>query len=68
MGFSEDEKVFIKEIIFEAYPYFIQQHIDSCPWGKKMVKFIWVGVGIGITLSLLGITTIPAMLHLMGMK
>ena len=60
MGFSDDEKIFIKDVLYEAYPHFIQQHIESCPWGKKMTKFIWVGAGIGFTLTMLGMTTIPA--------
>ena len=58
-SFTPEQQAFIRQVAFEVAPIILKRHVESCPWGQKMRKFIWVGIGIGITLSLLGITTIP---------
>lgn len=67
MSLTEGDKAILREAMFEAMKEFFTEqmsvHIETCPWGRKMSRFIWVGIGIGVTMSLLGVTTIPGLWH-----
>ncbi|MFA5706757.1 MAG: hypothetical protein WDA41_10420 [Candidatus Neomarinimicrobiota bacterium] len=60
-SFSEEQKALIRQITFEVYDVIIERHEGSCKWGKKIQKMFWIGVGMGIALSLLGIKTIQGL-------
>ena len=65
-SFTPEQKAFIKDVVNEAMPTIIKRHVDSCPWGKQMSKFIWIGIGMGITMSIMGIATIPQFIQWIG--
>ena len=56
MALSEMDKEWIKltarELAFAATKEVLRQHIDSCPYGKKLLKAkaLMVGIGVGIGL------------------
>ena len=58
-SFTPEQKAFIREVVFEAAPTIVKAHVDSCPWGRKMMKFVWMAAGAGIVLTLLGVVTVP---------
>jgi len=58
-SFTEEQKAFIRQVVYEAAPTIIAAHVDSCPWGKTVVKWMYMALGIGIALGALGILTIP---------
>lgn len=57
-SFTPEQKAFIREVVFEAAPVIVKAHTETCPWGKKISKAMWVGAGIGIGLTLLGVATV----------
>ena len=63
-SFTPEQKAFIREIAFEIMPMAIESHINSCPWGKKVTRFIWIGIGIGFSLTLIGATTVGELVKL----
>jgi hypothetical protein len=64
--FSENDKAMIRQIAYEVCGVFtkqlevlivdrIEDHKQKCP----LKKFVWIGMGLGIGLAVLGIKTIP---------
>ena len=58
-SFTPEQRAFIREVVFEAAPTIVRMHVDSCPWGRKVMRFIWMAAGAGVVLTILGIATIP---------
>lgn len=58
-SFTPEQQAFIREVVFIVTPTIITSHMEACKWGKKIVKFIYIGLGMGICLTLLGLTTVP---------
>ena len=38
-SFTPEEEAFIEKIAFKVMDIFEKRHIQSCPWGKKIVKY-----------------------------
>lgn len=56
--FSENQKAFIRQVVDEASPRIIHNHVVSCPWGKKFNRLIWMGTGILVLLGLLNVRSL----------
>jgi hypothetical protein len=56
-SFTPEQKAFIRQVVEEAAPHIIDRHVQTCPWGRKISRMLWIGVGIGITCTILGIGT-----------
>jgi len=37
----------------------VDTHILSCPWGRKVGRFLWMATGAGVVLGVLGLATVP---------
>jgi hypothetical protein len=46
MALSEGEKAVCREIAREIITDVLEQHILSCPWGGKVIRFKWLFVGV----------------------
>jgi len=57
VSFTPEQKSFIRQVVFEAAPFIIEAHVNSCPWGRKMNKLMWIGIGVGVSLTFFGLTT-----------
>jgi len=62
---DDDKRRFVREVVQEAVPAVMEAHVNACPWGKRVTKFTWIGVGILICLSILGISTAPQLFALL---
>jgi hypothetical protein len=63
-SFTVEQQAFIREVVFEAVPVILERHIQSCPWGRRMTRFIFTGIGIGVGLTIAGFTAIANILGL----
>ena len=54
-----------REILREVLPTIIAAHVNACPWGRRLNKFLWMAMGAGAALGALGVTTIPSLLKLL---
>jgi hypothetical protein len=63
MSFNDEQKAFIREVVHLSMLEFIKIHIQICPWGKKLSKMLWVGMGIGMGLTLIGIKAMPDLIN-----
>lgn len=48
MNLSESDKALFKEIVREVSKEVLEQHINNCPYGKKIIASMWLIAGIGI--------------------
>ena len=64
-SFTPEQKAFIREVVFEAAPTIVKTHVDSCPWGRKLARMVWVGIGASAVLTFLGLTTLPGVREFM---
>lgn len=62
-SFTPEQEAFIEKIVFKVYDVIEKRHVETCPWGKKLMRAAWVGFGIGLTLGLLGVSNIPQLIH-----
>jgi hypothetical protein len=50
--FDANQKAFIRQVaqeVLEAVlPKIIAAHVNSCPWGKKFNKVVYIATGIGL--------------------
>jgi len=52
-SFSPEQKAFIREVAREIIPEAIDAHVESCPWGKKLTRAFWVGIGLATGIGML---------------
>jgi len=62
-SFNQEQKAFIKQVVYEASPHIIAAHVESCPWGQKMSKAFWLVIGIAIGTGLVTVTTVAAIVR-----
>jgi len=48
MALSEGDKAVCGEIAREIIEQVLDQHIKLCPWGRNILRFKWVAVGLMI--------------------
>jgi len=53
-SFTPEQRAFIQEVVREVTPEILRQHVESCPWGRRLMRVFWVGVGIGVGTGMLG--------------
>ena len=61
-NWTDEQKAFIRQIVFEAAHTFLEQHVNSCPWGRKLSRLVWIGVGILVCLGVLGLGSLPQLI------
>ena len=68
--FNENEKAMIRQIAWEVAAAFksdlvdlvagaVQNHASKCKAAQRVRQFVWIGVGMLLALSVLGISTLP---------
>ena len=46
--FNEADKALIREIAVEVSKVIILEHVDSCPWGKRINNVMWLVAGLAL--------------------
>jgi len=55
---SEEQRALTREIAFEVAEItikrFEQVHIQTCPWGRKLSRWMWIAFGVALGLGVAG--------------
>ena len=60
---SKEQEAFIEEIVSPAAPHIPKQHVDSRPWGKKMVRMTHIALEVGIGMGFASYEGIKVLVH-----
>lgn len=66
MSLTPDEKLECKEIAREIVKEVLIQHIDACPHGKSLWRYICLSVGIALGSGVASGSVVAAMIKLLG--
>jgi len=69
-NFDDNEKAMIRQIASEVTATFekdlvdviaaaVERHADNCKAAERIRQFVWIGIGMLLALSVLGISTLP---------